>query len=206
MWRTVVASVCLVFTLTQSIANTSLKLSHSIYNPAAFISHQGASVGYWLGRNVNYASVAELLARLKVKLPGEVLHNRGDAHITVITPPEYLILKSYLSPQLIDQIAQQEHIQRAKFQVDCLGRGQARNVNRELMKTYFLVVKSTDLLRIRKILFEAYVAHGGMPSHFDPEHFTPHITVGFTERDLFEQDGVFKQYNACFLPVKLSTK
>ena len=203
MWHRIAMTITLGLTLTQSFAADNLTLSQSVNDPVAFVSHQDTTTDYWLGENVNYKPVADLFAQLGQHVPGEALHNRGDAHITVITPPEYLILKPYLSPSQVDQIAQQGHIQQAKFQIICLGRGQALDQYGQLMKTYFLVAKSPDLIRIRRKLFEQYVANGGMPSHFDPDHFTPHITVGFTDRDLFEQDGVYKQHNACFLPVKM---
>ena len=187
----------------QGLATDRLPLSRSVKDHVTFISHQGTASGYWLGENVNYEPVANLFSHLKQRLPSEILKNRGDAHITVLTPPEFLILKPYLTPEAIDEIAKQQNIQQQSFHVVCLGRGQAMNEYGSVLNTYFLVVKSPGLARLRRAIFEQYVANGGMPSRFDPDHFTPHITVGFTERDLFEQDGVYKQNNACFIPIEM---
>ncbi|MDF1761762.1 MAG: hypothetical protein P1U40_14610 [Coxiellaceae bacterium] len=203
MWKQVLAALCFTILTAQGLATDRLQLSLSVKDPVTFISHQGAAGGYWLGENVNYEPVANLLSQLQQRLPSETLKNRGDSHITVLTPPEYLILKPYLSPESLDKIAMQENIQQSSFHVVCLGQGQAVSKYGVVLNTYFLVVKSPDLVRLRKKIFEQFVAHGGMPSRFDPDHFTPHITVGFTERDLFEQDGVYKQKNSCFLPVKI---
>lgn len=204
MFKQLLAAICCTAVAAPELSAESLQISRSVTDPVAFISHQGTEAGYWLGENVNYAPVANLLSQLKQRLPSETLNSRSDAHITVITPPEYLTLKPYLSQTDIDQIAQQQHIQQSTFNIECLGRGQAVTDYGTILNTYFLVVKSPALINLRKKIFDQYVAHGGMPSRFDPEHYTPHITVGFTQRDLFEQDGVYKQKNACFLPVELT--
>lgn len=182
------------------------KLSSEINQPAPFISHVDSTDGYWLGRNVNYLAVKAIYQQLQKRLPALQLKTRGDAHITVITPPEYKnILKPYLTPKEIDQIAKQMNIQASEFTPVCLGRGQKLETNGKAMQTYFIVVKSLALLKLRQKIYEEYVAKGGVPSRFDPQHFTPHITVGFTNRDLFESDGVYKQANACISKLVLIT-
>jgi hypothetical protein len=43
---------------------------------------------------------------------------------------------------------------------------------------------------------------GGRPGDFDADKFYSHITVGFTDRDLHEADGVIKNMDSCVAPVK----
>lgn len=193
----------LVITLTGFAAPVKLPLSKTIHHHESFISHIGSPVGYWLGENVNFTPVDQLREKAQKQLKTPTLLTRGDAHITVITPPEYQnVLSPYLSAEQIDQIAMTAHIQKREFKVVCLGHGVAKESSGDLLQNYFIVVKSPGLLKIRQKIFKAYVHNGGPASRFDPWHFTPHITVGFTKRDLFESDGVFKQLNACVASLK----
>lgn len=181
----------------------------SIHHHVPFVSHiNDPSYGpnYWLGMNIDNNAVEEIRKKFESEHSELLLKNRSDSHITVITPPEYQnILKPYLSPQQIDNIAMSGHIQRSYFKVICIGRANAYENNKQL-QTYFLVVKSNDLIKIRKKIFEAYVRNGGDPSRFDAQNFMPHITIAFTDRDLFENDGVFKQKNSCIEKWKTITR
>lgn len=174
--------------------------AESIYHHVPFVSHiNDPSYGpdYWLGMNIDNSAVVKIRKKFESEHPELVLKNRADSHITLITPPEYQnILKPYLSPQTIDAIAISAHVQRSHFKVICIGKGDAYENNKQL-QTYFLVVESPDLIKLRKKIFDAYVKNGGDPSRFDAQNFMPHITVAFTDRDLFESDGVFKQKNSC---------
>ena len=58
--------------------------------------------------------------------------------------------------------------------------------------TYFVVVQSEDLISIRKKIQDSFVGKGGDKNDFNPLNYFPHITLGFTKRDLHESDGVIK--------------
>lgn len=180
----------------------TLHVSPTLFQPMPFTTHQGGQYAYWLADTVNPTAVANLKQQVESQVSHTQLIDRGEAHITVITPPEYSILKPYLSTSVIDKIALAHHIQRAKFTPLCLGRARITK-NGEPMSSYFIVVNSPQLLEIRQAIFKTYVDRGGEPSQFDPEHYTPHITVGFTQRDLFESDGIYKQRNACIASLKI---
>lgn len=126
------------------------------------------------------------------------LKNRGEAHITVITPVEYwnvLRLKN-ISMAEINAIAKKFKIQESKFSIKCLGAGKLLSQG-EVLKTYFIVVESQDLLNIRNKIQELYISKGGLSTDFIPSNFYPHITLGFTVRDLHESDGVIKDSYSC---------
>ena len=183
------------------LSASSALYADDIHNSVPFISHiNDPSYGneYWLGMNIDNNAITVIREKFESEHPGLVLKNRSDSHITVITPPEYeSILKPYLSPEAIDSIAESADIQQSHFKVICYGRGVAYDKDKQLLATYFLVVKSPDLIKVRKKIFDAYVKNGGEPSRFDPQSYTPHITIAFTSRDLFESDGVYKQKNSC---------
>ena len=136
------------------------------------------------------------------------LISRGEAHVTVLTPPEFDQLKSLISIDEINSIANALDIQNSKITPVCLGRGDAV-VEGKHEQTYYVVVEAPKLLEIRRTIAETFVKRGGSldisaasspaSSHaaFDAENFYPHVTVGFTKRDLFDQDGVIKSKKSC---------
>lgn len=163
-----------------------------------FIEHidaeDDAGFGNWLGMNLPFGPAQALLGTLESEL-GTSLMNRGEAHITVITPPEYVsVLRSHLSIEEIHQIARDMDIQGADVELVCVGRGQDE-VDDRITQTYYLVVRSTQLLEIRREVFRRFTANGGEPSLFDPDSFWPHITIGFPETDIF---SVRKGTNSCW--------
>jgi 2'-5' RNA ligase len=174
--------------------------AESIHHRVPFVSHINDPVygpDYWLGMNIDNDAITQIRNKFESEHPDLVLNNRDDSHITIITPPEYqTILQPYLTPESIDSIAELANIQQSHFKVICYGRGVAYD-NDQQLQTYFLVVESPDLIKLRKKIFDAYVKNGGDPSRFDPENFMPHITFGFTSHDLFESNGVYKQKNSC---------
>lgn len=121
------------------------------------------------------------------------LKNRGEAHITVITPPEFDILSKKISAELIHSTANDFFKQKPEFQQICIGEGRLQQNSKNLW-TYFIVVKSPTLIELRKKLAQlAKVTN----QEFNPLEFYPHITLGFNSRDLHLQDGVVKNENSC---------
>lgn len=122
----------------------------------------------------------------------------GEAHITVITPIEYAqvlvgpdVKAPLISMQEIAEIAKAESIQSSEVTVLGVGSGRLKIEARE-ETTFFLIVESENLRTIRQQIYHLFVKKGGDPHAWDPRHFFPHITVGFTRRDLHESDGVVK--------------
>lgn len=160
-----------------------------------FVSHSLEKYPY-LALNVSFSEVNEIKNKLEQRMEKK-LTNRGEAHITVITPPEYEILKDKMSMTTIDELALLSKIQEAPFQVVCIGKGMLSSP--KLQETYFLVVSAPDLISLRKKILQTYVSLGGSDQvNFKPEEFYPHITIGFLERDLHIQDGVVKDHSSCY--------
>lgn len=188
-----------------------LPLSAAVHETAelAFEPHGGPGpFGSYLAMSLPFAPVDRLRRALEERL-GQALKHRGEAHITVITPPEYdRLLRPHLSIAEIDEIARAAGIQRARFTVRCLGRASAELERGEGVEgsetahAYFLVIASDDLLEIRRAVHRALVARGGDAGGFDPERWQSHITVGFTHRDLHESDGASKGPESCWAPVR----
>lgn len=169
--------------------------SKQLYLPAPFVSHAQEKAPY-LAQNVSYLEIQNIKESLELKI-GKKLKSRGEAHITVISPPEYEVLKEKLSMTAIDEIASINKMQEYPFEALCVGKGQL--VNEESKETYFVVIKSKALLELRKKIKETYVQAGGKNTDFDAEVFYPHITLGFTDRDLHLQDGVVKNSSSCYM-------
>ncbi len=157
----------------------------------------------YLSQSVPYPPVAALLRQLEQTLAVR-LKTRGEAHITVVTPVEYwnALRPLGISMSEINSRARSLEIQKAKFKVVCLGRGQAQ-VQGESLFTYYVVVESEQLLRIRQQVQQLVLKRGGGETDFLPGQFYPHITLGFSKRDLHESDGVKKDAQSCIAPIKI---
>lgn len=168
-----------------------------------FISHQGPGpFDTYLTMEIPFAPVKRLYKDLSNRL-GANLITRGEAHITVVTPPEFNNeLKAYISMDEIDAIAKDMNIQGAQFSIKCLGSGSLL-IDGKLEKTFYIVVESKDLLKIRNKILETIQGEGGSPTLFKPERFFPHITVGYSKRDLHDSDGIFKDASTCIENIDL---
>lgn len=151
-----------------------------------------ASYKNYISYDLDFAPYKKKREELEKKLSIN-LKNRGEAHITLITPPEYDQLKKHLSDEEIHQAAQKFLKTKPQFEILCTGTG-SKVLHNQNEKTFFLVVKSEELLRFRQELTK----NKNIPtSEFNPQVFYPHITLGFTERDLHIDDGVIKDKSAC---------
>lgn len=178
----------------------TLQISKKVFETSQlpFVSHKGAGeFDTALAMNVPYEPVKELRKQLESEL-GQKLkfftgwEKEGEAHITVVTPPEYFhLLKDKISIEEIEKIARAHKIQNSSFEVVGLGSA-TREINGKPETTYFVMVRALNLSEIRKQIFRAFVKAGGNKNKWDPEQFYPHITIGYTERDLHESDGVLK--------------
>ncbi len=124
------------------------------------------------------------------------LKSRGEAHITVLTPPEVKALADKLTWKEIQGLAHQLKIQESPYKLLCVGKGVHKTKPAE-GETYYVVVESERLFEIRRKIQALYVGKGGDPKNFNPEKFYPHVTLGFVKRDLHLEDGVLKNTDTC---------
>ncbi|CAO3659646.1 unnamed protein product [Rhizopus stolonifer] len=131
------------------------------------------------------------------------LISRGESHITVITPPEFVVLSAAnITIDEINDIAIKRSIQSSKISIVCLGKEDlvVKGV-RDIV--YQIIFKAPNLVKIRKDIFKLYYKNGGNTALFDPNSFWPHATVAFTSSDLFLEQGVYKSANVCYRPIRL---
>ncbi len=129
------------------------------------------------------------------------LKHRSEAHITVITPPEFKELKKHISMAEIEALADSMGLKKASYNLLCVGKGTSQK-----KATYFVVVQSEDLFKIRKAIEILYKEKGGTDSGFKAEEYHPHVTLGFTEKDLHAQDGVMKDASSCLYSLQPGVK
>jgi hypothetical protein len=115
-------------------------------------------------------------------LNGGKLNTRGEAHLTVLTPPEYMRLDPKLRKLLLADLKEALSKPGNEIKPLCIGKGQAE-VQGKTESTYFVVVdaKAVQTIREKYHLLDYY----------------PHVTLGFTKRDLHFEDGVKKDRSAC---------
>lgn len=157
----------------------------------------------WLAMNVPYEPIKEVRKQLQSVLPRPLTFftgwkPEGEAHVTVISPIDFDKMQAGMKPgnpaftmTQVGEVAAAEDIQQADLKMLGIGSGRAQ-LNGQEEETYFVVVESQALRRLRRKIHERYVASGGDPKAFDPQLFFPHITVGFTKRDLHFDQGVIK--------------
>lgn len=190
----------LVFLLTVFVVATvfageqEVFLDNSVYDTAKIpmVVHTGSGpYQSYLVQNVPYAPVLAVNKKI-ASIIGRKLKTRGEAHITVITPPEYdRALKGIVSIERIHQLAEQWTVQEMTFDVICVGSGKAE-LEGKMEETFFLVVRSEDLFNLRKEIEKMYLERGGKPGGFVAEKYYPHITIGYTKSDLHIHQGVVK--------------
>jgi hypothetical protein len=165
-------------TAIEKVAATGAKLP--------FVSHPN-----WLGLQLPPEAFIDFKQRLE--LAKGPLRSRGEAHITVLTPPEFQSFNGKIPMTQIEKRVRGV-VQSARWSVICLGQGTAKADPK--LKTYFVVVESPDLLAVRRVI-KNMAERRGTGAEFNPEAYAPHITIAFTERDLHLQDGVLKDSTAC---------
>ncbi|GAB4019709.1 MAG: hypothetical protein Fur0010_21950 [Bdellovibrio sp.] len=140
--------------------------------------------GSYLSLDLPFESFKSVYDQLKVDYVN--LKSRGEAHITLVTPVEFHCLFKPAGTS-IDQIEKsiheylKSHPNMLKFELDSIGSHQL-----DELETFFIIVKSDDFMKLRKQL-ELLPNQG-----FVANKFYPHITLGFTDRDLHSSDGVIK--------------
>ena len=147
----------------------------------------------YISLNLDYPYYKMLFDKVE-RRTGLPLKNRGEAHITVITPPEFKILSQRIPAGRLQEEAEDFfEQQKPKYTNLCLGHAE-KTLGKKLEQVYYVVVESKDLLQFR----EKLAAEAGLPKdQFDPDLFYPHVTLGFTLRDMHYEDGVIKNTASC---------
>lgn len=179
-------------------SNEQMLYDTKIFETADFIEHtEPQPMRSWLGRQLPYPPFEKLRKKLEETLGKPLLH-RGEAHITVITPIEYdEFLSKKMSMARINEIAKSQQIQNANFEPICLGQGEANPDGKGSLQTYYIVVKSPELESIRKKIEDEFLQLGGQKDNFRATYWFPHITLGYTKRDLHLSDSVYKDEKSC---------
>lgn len=167
-----------------------IKLSSVVYKDVPFSSQfmeDGALI-----RNVNYEAVKKLVPQIE-RARGIKLENRGESHITVITPPE---AQGWFAPSKkgINYFISWEEIhnkyftvlQKTKFTIKCIGESSEGD-----KQVFFLVVDSPELRAIREEIQREVESRAKFTGRtdiiFDAAKYDPHITIGYVGGDVFSQ-------------------
>ena len=160
-----------------------------------FVPHEGpGKFSNYLVLNLPYLPIKKIASKIEKAFELRLI-SRGEAHITVLTTPEYGMIGKKLSMSEINKMFKKT-LQKARFEVLCLGSGKTL-LSGEKASTFYVVVRSNDLLQARKSIYEKYISKGGDEMNFDPLEYYPHITVGFTHKDLHINHGVIKDVRSC---------
>jgi hypothetical protein len=137
------------------------------------------------------------------------LINRAEAHLTIVTPPEFNnILSPLITMEELNTIALSMNVQSSTIKPICVGKGTKMETNPAAKmvgkdsSVWYVVVESEDVISIRDAIWKVFVERGGEASSFDPRNIWPHVTLGFQEKDWFPESNVFKTVYTCVAKLK----
>ena len=146
----------------------------------------------YISYDLEYKPYEKMRRGLEKKLAVRLKH-LNEAHITVITPPEFDRITKKIDIEKIQVLAEEFLKSKPEYEVVCVG-SRSLKIKNKLQKTYFAVVKSPALLQFR----QKVASLTALPTDvFNPDQYYPHITLGFTSRDLHLEDGVIKDEKSC---------
>lgn len=163
--------------------------------PARDISHEDPDSKIYLSIDLPFPPFERMRQSIERNLKVN-LNNRGEAHITVITPPEFKKIQKKVSMKEISDLAKKMKIVDSSYRPLCVGKGEIKN-SPQAGSTFYVVVEFDRLFELRQRVYSLYLSRGGASEDFSPETFYPHITLGFTKRDLHFEDGVIKDASSC---------
>ncbi|UOF01970.1 2'-5' RNA ligase family protein [Bdellovibrio reynosensis] len=201
MMHNFVSVLIIVFLTACTHKPPSLSLRKIAYSPSEITTqtfHAGKEKSY-LSLDLAYAPFEKIRKDLEAQDQLQLQH-RGEAHITVITPPEFKILQKKVSMKEIETLAAEMGLQKSAPQLLCVGKSSLQ-ISGKMESTYYVVVESERLYQIRKAVGLLYHKKGGKEI-FDAENYHPHVTLGFTKRDLHIEDGVKKNASSCLYGLK----
>jgi hypothetical protein len=139
-----------------------MKTSESFLNRKKIILGNSS----WLGMNFDFKYVKPVFDLVNsTEVP---LLNRGESHVTVISPPEFSVLASAgITIEQVNKIALDSKIQSSKVSLVCLGKEDVTIAGVQKI-VYQIVVEIPNLVKIREQLFKLYVKQGGNTALFDP--------------------------------------
>ena len=170
-----------------------------------FYTHTGDEDSFKnvLALNVEYYQIKKIRKIIEDKIGKHLKfftawNINGEAHVTTITPPEYKDhLRFHISMKRINEIATKMEIQNTELEILGIGSGN-QLIEAKVETTYFLIVDSAKLRKIRHAIFREFIDNGGNPKSFDPTWFFPHITIGYTKSDIHENSGLIKNIKHSF--------
>jgi len=159
-----------------------------------FISHSN-----WLAVNLDFQHYEKVRKQLET-LIGRPLKHRGEAHITLISPPEFESFAKVISMSELEKELGTDRVQNLEFEEICIGKGSKAKGSTQKIETFFIVVESKAIRSLRLQIQDILVKRGH--KQFKAEAFDPHITLGFDERDLHKEEGITKSRASCFFPLQ----
>ncbi|MFT5484101.1 MAG: hypothetical protein ACI9GW_002763 [Halieaceae bacterium] len=188
-----------------AMAEDKYVLSNTVFAPVPFpfefIEHNA------LVKNVSFAPINALVAQIEAR-EGVQLQDRGEAHLTILTPPE-IMGESASSQRGINYLISLDElfakfspsVQYLDMRVICLGRNRKGNHT-----AYYLVVESPEVMALRREVQAELVRRatfsGGEVRFGATDGYWPHITIGFVGGDVH---GVSKGRETCIGEIEMES-
>ena len=181
----------------------------------------------YLATTLNHTHFPQIKKQIE-KIANTTLKDRGEAHMTIITPPEYGYeaenyqqgLGKLIKLPELNAIAQGERtreesamqlfsVQQFDMYPLCIGKA-SRSIGKKGEKgykedsaVYYIIVESKQASAFREELETEFQARRGNPSHFCAKCFRAHITIGYEDNDWFEDKSIYKTEHTCEYGINL---
>lgn len=169
------------------------------------LPHAARSASNWVGLDLNYSQYEKYRHFVEQKT-GLTLKHRGEAHITLITPPEFKNqFQSIIDLQQLENLRDSQQESLKNFKELCIGRAEKR-IDGKIESTWFVVVEGEGLLNYRQAANDLLKKKKAsvQSEAFARSSWNPHITLGFTLRDLHDSDGIVKNSSQCVYQLPLT--
>lgn len=155
----------------------------------------------WIGVALPVAPIEHLRQQLEKRL-GRKLEHRNEAHLTVISQAEWRVLKQRMKMDDADKYVAKFGLQTMPIKMVCVKKVTMK-MGKRSEKGWYISAKVPEMNQFRRELWRLFVARGGDPDEFEWERWKPHVAIGFTAKEFFDEDQVNRDDEPCSYPISL---
>lgn len=160
----------------------------NLYSTKAFIPHINPKsfYGTYLVHNVSFQAMPKLKQSIE-KITQLKLIDRGEAHITILSPPEFNKIQKYYPNFSMLKVHDfvKSKIQKIKWKTLGIGHQSGKNHKGLFSEVFYLVVQSKELRQLRFHIMSHFQLS---KNSFNPNLQDFHITIAYTVSDLHNID------------------
>lgn len=149
----------------------------------------------------SYEAISKLREELESRFSIKLLHSE-EAHLKVITPSEWRILKQQMTMDELEKLALKSSIMKMNIEPLCLSRVETL-LKGKTNHSWVLLAKSSEVRHFRRDVWRYYLTKGGAAEDFQWKNWHPCITIGYSDSS-YDEEMVLKDKNKCAIDITLT--